>query len=86
MIVDYNLIRNTIASDYSFHCYSSSGLTDHGLSKVFGSKISSPHSLIVSEDTYAGIVLGFPELEFSPSEVHVWQRPTESIMGKYDNL
>ena len=67
------------------HHYSSSGLTDRGLSKVFGSKISSPHSLIVSEDTYAGIVLGFPELEFSPSEVHVWQRPTESLIGKYEN-
>ena len=48
---------------------------------MFGSKISSPHSLIVSEDTYAGIVLGFPELEFSPSEVHVWQRHKEQQKG-----
>jgi hypothetical protein len=61
--------------------YSSSGLTDYGLSKVFGSKISSPHSLMVTEDTYAGLILGFPELEFSPSEVHVWQRPKESTIG-----
>ena len=68
-----------------FNYYSSSGLTDYGLSKVFGSKISSPHSLMVTEDTYAGLVLGFPELEFSPSEVHVWKRPEESTIGNVGN-
>ena len=37
---------------------------------------------MVTENTYAGVVMGFPELEFSPSEVHVWQRPNESRIGK----
>ena len=40
---------------------------------------------MVTEDTYAGLVLGFPELEFSPSEVHVWKRPEESTIGNVGN-
>ena len=61
---------------------STAGITDYGLSKAFGSKISSPHSVMVSDNTYAGVVLGFPELEFSPSEVHVWPRPKEATIGQ----
>ena len=62
---------------------SSSGLTDFGLSRAFNTKISSPHSLMVTEDTYAGLALGFPELEFSSNEVYVWQRQEGLSIGEY---
>ena len=52
----------------------SGGLTDYGLSKVFGSTTSSPNTLMSNHDNLATLVMGFPELEFSPSEVYVWPR------------
>ena len=52
----------------------SGGLTDYGLSKVFGSTTSSPNTLLSNHDNLATLVMGFPELEFSPSEVYVWPR------------
>ncbi len=36
--------------------------------------MSTPNSLMVTGDTYASLALGFPELEFSRSEVHGWPR------------
>ena len=66
--------------------FSSSGLTDFGLSRAFNTKISSPHSLMVTEDTYAGLALGFPELEFSSNEVYVWQRQEGLSIGEYTHL
>jgi hypothetical protein len=31
--------------------------------------VSSPNTLMVNDKSYATLVLGFPELEFSPNEV-----------------
>ena len=45
------------------------GLSDYGLKTVLGESLSSPNSLMVTEDSYATLVMGFPELEFSDNEV-----------------
>ena len=41
---------------------------------------------MVTEDTYAGLALGFPELEFSSNEVYVWQRQEGLSIGEYTHL
>ena len=36
--------------------------------------VSTPNTLLANEKSYATIVLGFPELEFSPNEVYSWPK------------
>jgi len=52
------------------------GLSKFGLSRVFNEPTDSPNTLLSTHDAYAALVMGFPELEFSPNEVHVWPRPS----------
>jgi hypothetical protein len=56
-----------------------SGLSDFGLRQVLGEAVSSPNTLMVNEDSFATLVMGFPELEFSPSEVYSWPKDEESL-------
>lgn len=50
------------------------GLSDFGLRMALEEEISSPNTLMVTKDSYAMVVMGFPELEFSPNEVYSWPK------------
>ena len=50
------------------------GLSDFGLKASLGEATSSPNTLFTTDHSYANIALGFPELEFSASEVYSWPR------------
>ncbi|XP_050455261.1 von Willebrand factor A domain-containing protein 8 [Cataglyphis hispanica] len=52
---------------------SRSGLHKTELSKALQQKIDSPNRLLVTDNTYAGIVIGFPDLD-SSNDLHFWPR------------
>ena len=67
-------ITNIIALDKK-------GLSDFGLKMALGEKMSSPNTMFSTEGSYANIALGFPELEFSASDIYQWTRPDLPTLG-----
>lgn len=45
------------------------------LSKLLEEKISSPNRLFVTDECYAAVSIGFPELESSSNELYCWFKP-----------
>lgn len=56
-------------------------LQEADLTKALQQKINSPNRVIVTDNTYAGIVIGFPDLD-SSNDLHFWPRKgrTRSFM------
>lgn len=59
-----------------FSCTNTS-MNSNTLSAAVGQKIDSPNRLLATDNTYASIAVGFPDLE-SPNEIYCWQRPRRS--------
>ena len=57
------------------------GLTDFGLKMALGEKTSSPNTIFSTGGSYANIAMGFPELEFSASDIHHWPRADLPTLG-----
>ena len=53
---------------------------------ALGEKTSSPNTMFFTEKSYANIALGFPELEFSASEVYHWPRADLPTLGGSQNV
>jgi len=58
------------------------GLSDFGLKIALGEKMSSPNTMFVSPNSYISLAMGFPELEFSASDVYSWPRENKETVGK----
>ena len=41
---------------------------------MLGETVSSPNTLLSTKNTYATLVMGFPELEYSANEVLAWPK------------
>eukprot|EP00092_Neocalanus_flemingeri_P037789 GFUD01041137.1.p1 GENE.GFUD01041137.1~~GFUD01041137.1.p1 ORF type:complete len:1900 (+),score=456.60 GFUD01041137.1:60-5702(+) len=58
------------------------GLSDFGLKIALGEKTSSPNTMFVTPGSYINLAMGFPELEFSASEVYSWPKVEGETVGK----
>lgn len=57
----------------SILCCGKQSLRETELSKALQQKIESPNRIIVTDNTYAGIAVGFPDLD-SSNDLHFWPR------------
>lgn len=65
--------KNSSETDLFFGC-TGSNLSSNALSAALKQKIDSPNRLLVSDNTYASVAVGFPDLD-SFNELHSWPRP-----------
>lgn len=68
--------KNNFENDLFLSC-TGSNLNSNLLSAALKQKIDSPNRLLVSNNTYATIAVGFPDLD-SFNELHTWPRPKQS--------
>jgi hypothetical protein len=50
------------------------GLSQFGLKFAIGEAIDTPNTLMTTDESYATVVLGFPDLEFSRNEIYDWPK------------
>jgi hypothetical protein len=64
---------NTSSLGYIVTC-DSENLPFDILSDALGQKLSAPNRIICTDNTYAAVAVGFPELDHTPNELYVWPR------------
>ncbi|XP_021936474.1 von Willebrand factor A domain-containing protein 8 isoform X2 [Zootermopsis nevadensis] len=47
------------------------------LSDALGQKLSAPNRILCTDNTYAAVAVGFPELDQTENELYVWPRPAK---------
>ncbi|KAF3429906.1 hypothetical protein E2986_02885 [Frieseomelitta varia] len=67
--------KNSSETDLFLGC-TGSNLSSNALSAALKQKIDSPNRLLVSDNIYASIAVGFPDLD-SFNELHCWPRPKQ---------
>lgn len=67
---------------YIFTC-DSENLPFDMLSDALGQKLSAPNRILCTDDTYAAVAVGFPELDQTANELYVWPRPVRCRGSSY---
>ncbi len=58
------------------------GLSQFGLKFVIGEAMDVPNTLLTTDDSYATLVLGFPDLKFSNNEVYSWPKDADTMKAE----
>lgn len=58
------------------------GLSDFGLKVALGEKTSVPNTIFVTPENHLNLAMGFPELEYSASDIYAWPKDKNETIGK----
>jgi hypothetical protein len=64
---------NTSLLGYIIACDSES-LPFDMLSEALGQKLSAPNRILCTDNTYAAVAIGFPDLDQTANEIYIWPR------------
>ena len=69
----YHFLWNN--NNYRYEIFFCSFSDEETLSAIMRRKINAPNRLLLTDECYGSLVLGFPDLESSENEVFCWHRP-----------
>nr|CAD7437743.1 unnamed protein product [Timema bartmani] len=56
------------------------------LSQAIGQQMSSPHRILSSSQSYAALVVGFPDLGHSSNEIYLWPKEEHELSSKHKSV
>nr|CAD7453760.1 unnamed protein product [Timema tahoe] len=56
------------------------------LSQAIGQQMSSPHRILSSSQSYAALVVGFPDLDHSSNEIYLWPKEEHKLSSKHKSV
>nr|CAD7429314.1 unnamed protein product [Timema monikensis] len=56
------------------------------LGQAIGQQLSSPHRILSSSQSYAALVVGFPDLDHSSNEIYLWPKEEHKLSSKHRSV